>query len=94
MANAIMNARLAVSAAVGVLISTVLLVLEALTDHGLLSLSLQMPGINAADFFRGSAGGSALVGVAIAWLVNAVVYGTGAYMVLAVVGLVRQDATS
>lgn len=94
MANAIFNVRLAVSAAVGLLVSTMLLVMEALTDHSLWSLRLQMPGINAADFFWGAVGGSALVGVAIAWLVNALVYGTGAYMVLAVIDLVRQDATS
>lgn len=92
MDNTITGLRLAVAAGVGLLISTLLLVLEALTDHALTSLRLQMPGINAADFFRVVVGGSALAGVAMSWLVNAIVYGTGAFMGLAVLGLLRQDA--
>lgn len=92
METSLTSLRLAVAIGVGLLISTMLLVMEALTDHALFWLGLQMPGINAADFVRGIAGGSALVGVAIAWLVNALVYATGVYILLAVVDLARQDA--
>lgn len=68
--------------AIGVLISTMLLVMESLTDHSTLSLEWQMPGINAAYLFRGAIGGSVLFGVAVAWAVNAIVYGAVAFAVL------------
>lgn len=68
--------------AIGVLISTALLVMEALTDHALVWLAWQMPGISAAYLFWGAVGGSVFLGVAICWLVNAVVYGAAAFAAL------------
>ena len=73
---------LIIAIAIGVVISTELLVMEALTDHAMVWLSWQMPGINAAHLFWGAMGGSALAGVAIAWLVNAAVYGAAPFAVL------------
>lgn len=70
-------------------ISTALLVMEALTDHAIVWFALQLPGINAAYFFWGAVGGSAFLGVAICWLVNAVVYGAAAFAVLMVINLLR-----
>ena len=77
---------LAIALAIGVLIATILLVLEPLTDYSL--LSLEWPGITAAYLFWGVVGGSAFVGIAIAWVVNAIVYGAGAFAVLIFLRLV------
>jgi len=71
---------LAIALAIGVLIATLLLVIEPLTDYSL--LSLELAGITAAYLFWGVAGGSAFAGIAIAWVVNAIVYGAGAFAVL------------
>jgi hypothetical protein len=70
----------------GVLIATILLVIEPLTDYSL--LSLEWPGISAAYLFWGVVGGSAFVGIAIAWVVNAIVYGAGAFAILIFLKLV------
>jgi hypothetical protein len=77
---------LAIALAIGVLIATILLVMEPLTDYSL--LSLEWPGITAAYLFWGVVGGSAFVGIAIAWVVNAIVYGAGAFAVLIFLKLV------
>jgi hypothetical protein len=77
---------LAIALAIGVLIATILLVIEPLTDYSL--LSLEWPGITAAYLFWGVVGGSAFVGIAIAWVVNAIVYGAGAFAVLIFLKLV------
>jgi hypothetical protein len=78
---------LIIAIALGVLISTALLVMEALTDHAIVWLAWQMPGINAADLFRGAVGGSVLLGIAICWLVNAAVYGAAGFAVLMTIQL-------
>jgi len=77
---------LAIALAIGALIATILLVMEPLTDYSL--LSLEWPGITAAYLFWGVVGGSAFVGIAIAWVVNAIVYGAGAFAVLIFLKLV------
>jgi hypothetical protein len=74
-----MNYRLIVALAAGALISTVLLVMESLTDHSIFWMGWEMPGISAAYLFWGAVGGSALAGIAIAWVVNAIVYGMAAF---------------
>ena len=74
--------NLVIALAIGALISTVLIILEPLTDFAL--LSLEMPGITVAYFFWGAGGGSAFLGIAIAWAVNALIYGFGAFVVLGV----------
>lgn len=75
-----MKTRLLIAAAVGALISATLLVLEPLTDYAL--LSWELPGISAAYLFRGAVGGGTFPGIAIAWFVNAVVYGAAAFAIL------------
>ena len=81
-----MKANLIVALAIGALIATVLLAVEPLTDYSM--LSLEWPGITAAYLFWGVVGGPALVGIAIAGVVNAVIYGAAAFGVLMILKLV------
>jgi hypothetical protein len=80
-----MRANIIIALAIGAIISTVLLVLEPLTDYSL--LSLEWPGVAAAFLFWGAVGGPAFAGIAIAWVVNAIVYGAAAFGVLTVLKL-------
>jgi hypothetical protein len=77
-----MKSVLTIALAIGALISTVLLVMEWLTDHSVSWLEWQMPGISAAYIFWGAVGDSVFLGVAIAWVVNAIAYGAAAFAVL------------
>jgi hypothetical protein len=79
-----MKSRLIIALAIGALISTLLQVMELLTDYSIFWMGWEMPGISAAYLFWGAVGGSAFVGIAIAWVVNAIVYGTAAFAVLTV----------
>jgi len=82
-----MKSVLIVALAIGALVSTVLLVMEQLTDQSIAVMAWEMPGISAAYLFWGALGSSVLLGVAIAWAVNAIVYGAPAFVVLTVVKL-------
>ncbi|RXT34673.1 hypothetical protein [Bradyrhizobium betae] len=75
-----MKTNLIIALAIGALISATLLVIEPLTDFAY--LSLEWPGISAAYLFWGAVGGSAFMGVALAWAVNALAYGLGALAIL------------
>jgi hypothetical protein len=77
-----MKARLLIALAIGALVSAALLALERLTDFSTAVMSWEMPGITAAFLFWGTVGGPAALGVAIAFVVNAVVYGAAAFAVL------------
>ncbi|UWU89218.1 hypothetical protein [Bradyrhizobium sp. CB1015] len=79
---------LVIALAIGALISTVLLVLEPLTDFAF--LWLEWPGITAAYSFRGAVGGSTFLGIAISWVVNALSYGLGAFVILSAVKVLRE----
>ncbi|MBR0813018.1 hypothetical protein JQ544_15900 [Bradyrhizobium diazoefficiens] len=83
-----LRTHLVIALAVGALVSTVLLVLEPLTDFAL--LWLEWPGITAAYFFQGAVGGSTLLGIAISWAVNALTYGLGAFVILSVIKVLRE----
>ena len=89
-----MKFRLIIALAIGGLISTALLIMEWLTDHSLVWLAWQMPGINAAYLFWGAVGDSVFLGVAIDWLVNAVVYGAAAFAVLSIVYILKPGISS
>jgi len=84
---------LIIAVAIGLFISTALLVMEALTDHAMVWFAWQMPGISAAYLFWGAVGSSVFLGVAICWLVNAVVYGAGAFAVLMAIKLLTPALT-
>ena len=63
---------------IGFLISTVLMAIPSTSEWA----SLELPGMGAAYLFWGAAGDSTIVGVAIGWAVNAVVYSLVALAVL------------
>ena len=86
-----MKSVLIVALAIGALVSTVLLVMEQLTDYSITVMAWEMPGISAAYLISGAVGGSVFVGVAIAWAVNAIVYGAPAFVVLTVIKLAIRD---
>ncbi|MBP0109743.1 hypothetical protein [Bradyrhizobium vignae] len=80
--------NLVIALAVGALISALLLAIEPLTDFAY--LSLEWPGITAAYFFWGAIGGPTFLGIAISWLVNALIYGLGAFVILSVIKVLRE----
>lgn len=82
-----LKSRLVIALALGALIATLLLVMETLTDESIFWMGWAMPGISAAVLFWGVVGGSAAVGIAIAWAVNAIVYGAAAFGLLTVFNL-------
>ena len=83
------KASLIIALAIGAFISSVLLVAEPLTDFAF--LSLEWPGITAAYFFWGAVGGSTFVGIAISWVVNALTYGLGAFVILSAFRVMREE---
>ena len=76
--------RFIIALAIGALISTVLQVMELITDHSIFWMGWEMPGISAAYLFWGALGSSVFVGIAIAWAVNAIIYGTAAFGALTI----------
>ena len=82
------STNIVIALAVGAIISSVLLVLEPLTDFAL--LSLEWPGISAAYFFWGAVGGSTFLGIAICWVVNALTYGLGVFVILSAFKALRE----
>jgi hypothetical protein len=65
---------------IGFLISTVFMAIPSTNEWA----SLESPGMGAAYLFWGAAGNSAIIGVAIGWAVNAVVYGLVALIIITV----------
>jgi hypothetical protein len=65
---------------IGLLISTVLMAIPSTNEWA----SLELPGMGAAYLFWGAVGNSVIVGTAIGWAVNAVVYGLVALAVLSI----------
>ena len=65
---------------IGFLISTVFMAIPSTNEWA----SLELPGIGAAYLFWGAVGNSVILGTAIGWAVNAVVYGLVALAVLSI----------
>jgi hypothetical protein len=65
---------------IGFLVSTVFMAIPSTNEWA----SLELPGMGAAYLFWGAVGNSAIVGTAIGWAVNAVVYGLVALAVLSI----------
>jgi hypothetical protein len=65
---------------IGFLISTVFMAIPSTNEWA----SLGLPGMGAAYLFWGAVGNYVIVGVAIGWAVNAVVYGLVALAVLSI----------
>ena len=62
--------------------------LEPLTDFAF--LWLEWPGISAAYVFWGAVGGSTFLGIAICWVVNALTYGLGVFVILSAFKALRE----
>lgn len=77
-----------IALAIGAFVSLVLLAIEPLTDFAY--LSLEWPGITVAYFFWGAVGGPAFLGIALSWVVNALIYGLGAFVILSVLKVLRE----
>lgn len=73
--------------------STALLILERLTDYSVAVMNWEMPGLTAAFIFWGAVGSSVFLGVAIAWIVNAIVYSIPAFVVLGLFTALKAFAT-
>jgi hypothetical protein len=73
-----------IALAIGAIISAALLGIESRTDYAY--LSWEGIGVAAAFLFWGVTGGPVFAGVAISWLVNAVVYGAPVFAVVCIVG--------
>lgn len=66
---------------IGFLISTVLMAIPSTNEW---ASSLELPGMAAAVLFWGAVGNYVIVGTAIGWAVNAVVYGLVALIIIGV----------
>jgi hypothetical protein len=73
-----MKRSFAIAMGIGFLISTVLMAIPSTNEWA----SLQLPGMGAAYLFWGAVGNSAIIGVAIGWAVNTVVYGLVALIII------------
>ncbi len=65
---------------IGFLISTVFMAIPSTNEWAF----LELPGMGAAYLFWGAVGNSVIVGTAIGWAVNAVVYSLVALVVLSI----------
>ena len=65
---------------IGFLISTVFMAIPSTNEWA----SLELPGMGAAYLFWGAVGNSVILGTAIGWAVNAVVYSLVALAVLSI----------
>jgi hypothetical protein len=80
-----MKRRFMIAMGIGFLISTVLMAVPSTNDWA----SFEFPGMGAAYLYWGVAPNSVIVGTAIGWAVNAVVYGLVA---LIVIGVARKNS--
>jgi hypothetical protein len=67
-----------IAMAIGFLISTVLMAIPSTNEWAF----LEFPGMGAAYLFCGAVGDSPILGTAIGWAVNAVVYGLVAFIII------------
>jgi hypothetical protein len=77
-----MKARLIIAMAIGALISTIFMAIPSMRDGTSDWADLELPGMGAAYLFWGAVGNSVIVGTAIGWAVNAVVYGLIALVII------------
>jgi hypothetical protein len=73
-----MKRSFVIAMGIGFLISTILMAIPSTNEWA----SLELPGMGAAYLFWEAAGNSVIVGTAIGWAVNAVVYSLVALAVL------------
>jgi hypothetical protein len=78
-----MKRRFLIAMGVGFLISSVFMGIPSMRDGSSEWIGLELPGMGAAFLFWGAVGNSVIVGEAIEWAVNAVVYGFVALIIIA-----------
>jgi hypothetical protein len=88
----IMKRMLGIAMGIGFLISTIFMAIPSMRDGISEWASLELPGMVAALLFLGTVGNSVFVGTAIAWAVNAVVYGLVALVILGAFEIIRAAA--
>jgi hypothetical protein len=84
-----MKSRLILSMGIGFLISSVFMAIPSMRDGTSDWAGLELPGMGAAFLFWGAVGNSVIVGTAIGWAVNAVVYGLAALAILSVLAILN-----
>ncbi len=74
---------------IGFLISTVFMAIPSTNEWAF----LELPGMGAAYLFWGAVGNSPILGTAIGWAVNAVVYGLVALIIIGALKISNRDIT-
>ena len=77
-----MKRILVVAIGIGILISTTFMAIPSMRDGTSRWASIELPGMAAAVLFWGAVSDSLLLGAAVEWAVNALVYGLGALVIL------------
>jgi hypothetical protein len=80
---------LTIAMGIGFLISTIFMAVPSGTNEW---ASLELPGMGAAYLFWGAVGNSVIVGIAIGWAVNAVVYGLVALVIIGTLKIISAAA--
>jgi hypothetical protein len=78
----IMKRMLSIAMGIGFLISTIFMAMPSMRDGTSEWADLELPGMGAAYVFWGAVGDPVIVGTAIGWAVNAVVYGLVALVII------------
>jgi hypothetical protein len=77
-----MKRMLGIAMGIGFLISTIFMAIPSMRDGTSEWADLELPGMSAAYLFWGAVGDPVIVGTAIEWAVNAVVYGLVALVII------------
>jgi hypothetical protein len=88
----IMKRVLSIAMGIGFLISTIFMAIPSMRDGTSEWADLELPGMGAAYLFWGAVGNSVIVGTAIGWAVNAVVYGLVALVIIGALKIISAAA--
>jgi hypothetical protein len=89
---AYMKRMLSIAMGIGFLISTIFMAIPSMRDGTSEWADLELPGMGAAYLFWGAVGNSVIVGTAIGWAVNAVVYGLVALVIIGALKIISDAA--
>ena len=88
----IMKRMLSIAIGIGFLISTIFMAIPSMRDGTSDWADLELPGMAVAYLFWGAVGNSVIVGTAIGWAVNAVVYGLIALVIIGALKIISAAA--
>jgi hypothetical protein len=88
----ILKRMLSIAMGIGFLISTIFMAIPSMRDGTNEWASLELPGMGAAYLVWGAVGNSVIVGTAIGWAVNAVVYGLVALVIIGALKIISAAA--